>query len=128
MHKILVSLMAFALTAAAADVTGTWIGKVDVGNAGSDPTIPWSVTLKQNGSELTGTAGDASHQFPIEKAEIHGNSVTFQVTAGAVLTFNLRQEGDVMKGTAKIVHTDQGTVHEGPVSLRRKQHNFGPKS
>ena len=86
MHKILVTLMAFALTAAAADVTGTWIGKVDVGNAGSDPTIPWSVTLKQNGSELTGTAGDASHQFPIEKAEIHGNSVTFQVTAGAVLS------------------------------------------
>jgi len=120
MHKILISLMAFALAAAAADVTGTWIGKVDVGNAGSDPTIPFSVTLKQNGSELTGTAGDASHQFPIEKAEIHGNSVTFQVTAGAVLTFNLRQEGDVMKGTAKIVHKDEGTVHEGPVSLRRK--------
>src|SRR3981081_2183751 len=84
MYKILVSLIAFALTAAAADVTGTGICWVDVANAGSDPTIPWSVTLKQNGSELTGTAGDASHQFPIEKAEIHGNSVTFQVTAGAV--------------------------------------------
>ena len=126
MQKILVSLMAFALmaftlTAAAADVTGTWIGKVDVGNGGSDPTIPMSITLKQNGSELTGTAGDPSHQFPIEKAEINSNSLTFQVTAGpAVLTFNLHQEGDVMKGTAKIVHTDEGTVHEGPVSLRRK--------
>jgi len=127
-YTLLGGLMACALAAAAVDVTGTWMGKVDVGNAGSDPSIPWSVTLKQNGSELTGTAGDASHQFPIEKAEIHGNSVTFQVTAGAVLTFNLRQEGDVMKGTAKIVHTDQGTVHEGPVALRRKQHNFGPKS
>lgn len=121
MRKFLVSLMAFALAAAAADVTGTWIGKVDVGNGGSDPTIPMSITLKQNGSELTGTAGDASHPFPIEKAEINGNSVTFQVTAGpAVLTFNLRQKGDVMKGTAKIVHKDDGTVHEGPVSLRRK--------
>src|SRR5215467_1647637 len=87
MHKVLVSLMAFglaafALTAAAADVTGTWIGKVDVGNGGSDPTIPRSITLKQIGSELTGTAGDPSHQFPIEKAEINCNSVKFQVTAG----------------------------------------------
>jgi hypothetical protein len=119
MHKILISVMAFALAAAAADVTGTWVGKVDVGNGGSDPTIPMSITLKLNGSELTGTVGDASHQFPIEKGEVNGNSVTFQVTAGAVLTFNLRQEGDVMNGTAKIVH-DDGTVHEGPVSLRRK--------
>ena len=127
MHKILVSLMAFALAAGTADVTGTWVGRVDVGNGGSDPTIPWSITLKQTGSELTGTAGDASHQFPIEKAEINGNSITFQVTAGAVLSFKLHQEGDVMKGTAKIVHED-GTVHEGPVSLRRKQHNLGPKS
>ena len=120
MHKILVSLMAFALAAAAADVTGTWIGKVDVGNGGSDPTIPMTLTLKQNGSELTGTAGDASHQFPIEKAEINGNSIKFQVTAGAVLTFNLRQEGDVMTGTAKIEHREAGTAHEGPASFRRK--------
>jgi len=120
-HKFLVGLMVFALAAAAADVTGTWTGKVDVGNPGSDPTIPMSITLKENGSELTGTAGDASHQFPIDKAEITGNSVKFQVAAGpAVLTFNLRQEGDVMTGTAKIEHEEAGTVHEGPVSLRRK--------
>ena len=121
MHKFLVGLMAFALAAAAADVTGTWVGKVDVGNPGGDPTIPMSITLKQNGSELTGTAGDASHQVPIDKAEINGNSVSFQVTAGpAVLTFKLRQEGDVMTGTAKIENKEAGTVHEGPASLRRK--------
>ena len=122
MRKLLLSFMAFALAATAADVTGTWIGKVDVGNGGSDPTIPWSITLRQTGSQLTGTGGfDASHQFPIDKAEINGNSVTFQVTAGpAVLYFNLRQGGDVMKGTAKIVHKDVEMVHEGPVSLRRK--------
>jgi hypothetical protein len=117
----LISLMAFALAAAAADVTGTWTGKVDVGNPGGDPTILMSITLKQNGSELTGTAGDPSHHFPIDKAEINGNSVKFEVTAGqAVLTFNLRQEGDVMTGTAKIEHKEDGTVHEGPASLRRK--------
>ncbi len=121
MRKFLVGLMAFALLAAAADVTGTWMGKVDVGNGGSDPTIPMTITLKQNGSELTGTAGDASHQFPIEKAEINGSSVKFQVTAGpGVLTFNLRQRGDVMTGTAKIENKEAGTVHEGRVWLRRK--------
>ena len=120
MRKLLASLMAFALAAAAADVTGTWTGKVDVGNGGGDPTIPMSITLKQNGSELTGNAGDASHQFPIDKGESNGNSVKFQVTAGAVLTFNLRQEGDVMTGTVKIEHKEAGTVHEGPASFRRK--------
>src|SRR2546430_2770737 len=91
MHKILVTLMAFASTAAAAHVTGPWIGKVAVGKAGSAQPTPWPVPLKKNASKLTATAGDASHQFPIEKAEIQGNSVTFQVTAGAVLTFHLRQ-------------------------------------
>ena len=80
-----------------------------------------TIILKQSGSELTGTAGDPSHQFPIEKAEVNGNSIKFQVTAGpAVLSFNLRQEGDVMTGTAKIEHKETGMVHEGPASLRRK--------
>ena len=121
MHKLLVVLMAFALAVAAADVTGTWTGKVDVGNGGSDPTIPMTIILKQSGSELTGTAGDPSHQFPIEKAEINGNSIKFQVTAGpAILSFNLRLEGDVMTGTAKIEQKETGIVHEGPASLRRK--------
>lgn len=121
MHKLLVGLMTFVLAAVAADVTGTWMGKVDVGNGGSDPTIPMTIILKQSGSELTGTAGDASHQFPIEKAEINGDIVKFQVTAGpAVLTFNLRQEGDVMTGTARIEQKEAGIVHEGPASFRRK--------
>jgi hypothetical protein len=120
-HKLLVGLMAFAFAAAAADVTGTWIGKVDVGNGGSDSTIPMTIILKLSGSELTGTAGDPSHQFPIEKAEIDGDIIKFQVTAGpAVLSFNLRQEGDVMTGTTKIEHKETGIVHEGPASLRRK--------
>jgi len=119
MKKLVISLIVCAALGMSTDTTGTWTGKVDVGNPGSDPTIPMSLILKQNGSELTGTAGDASRQFPIEKVEIKGDAITFQVTLGpAVIIFALRQEGDVMTGTAKFQHG--AMVHEGAVSFRRE--------
>jgi hypothetical protein len=120
MKKLVISLVCAAL-AIAADTTGTWTGKVDVGNPGDDPTIPMALILQQKGSELTGTAGgDVSHQYPIEKAEVNGDSIRFQVTTGpTVLIFDLRQDKDVMAGTAKLQRGGT-TVHEGSASLRRK--------
>lgn len=120
MHKTLISLFLGVVLAVTANVTGTWTGTVDVGNGGGNPTIPMSLILKQDGNELSGTAGDESHRFPIEKAAIDGDSIKFNITTGpTVLSFDLHQKGDEMKGTAKIRHPD-GSVHEGPASFTRK--------
>lgn len=120
MHKTFISLFLGAVLAITANVTGSWTGTVDVGNGGGNPTIPMSLILKQDGNELSGTAGDKSHRFPIEKAAIDGDSIKFNITTGpTVLSFDLLQHGDVMKGTAKIQHPD-GSVHEGPASFTRK--------
>ena len=120
MQKTFISLFLGAVLAITANVTGSWTGTVDVGNGGGNPTIPMSLILKQDGNKLSGTAGDESHRFPIEKAAIDGNSIKFNITTGpTVLSFDLHQQGDVMKGTAKIQHPD-GSVHEGPASFTRK--------
>jgi hypothetical protein len=120
MQKLLISWMFCVVLAMTTDVTGTWTGKVDVGNPGGDPTIPMSLVLTQKGSTLSGTAGDAAHQFPIEKAEIDGDSIKFQLTLGpSVLKFDLRQQEDLLSGTARIQHPG-GEAHEGPASFKRK--------
>jgi hypothetical protein len=120
MHKVLLSLLMGAVLAVGTSLTGSWTGKVDVGNGGADPTIPMSLFLKQQGDVLTGTAGDESHRFPIEKATVNGDSVKFNLTLGpTALSFNLHQEGDTLKGTATIQHPD-GIVHEGPATFNRK--------
>jgi hypothetical protein len=120
MHKTFFSLLLSAVLAITANVTGSWTGTVDVGNGGGNPTIPMSLILKQDGNELTGTAGDESHRFSIEKAKIDGDSIKFNLTLGpTALSFDLHQQGDLLKGTAKIQHPD-GVIHEGPASFTRK--------
>lgn len=100
-------ILALALTAAAADVTGKWSGSFvsDGGDSGSAYLI-----LTQSGSALTGSGGpDANEQWPGLKGEVSGNKVTLEVKSvsdGTVYKCTLVLDGDHLKGD--VVFTPAG--------------------
>jgi len=115
-------VLALAMTAAAADVTGKWSGTFVVmgpnGPAG-DPN-PAFLILKQSGSTLTGSAGqDESEQFPIDNPKIEGNKITGSVSPsdGATYTVTLTVDGDKMTGEVTI--SEGGQTMKGKIELKR---------
>ena len=90
---VLASLVAFA-----ADVTGKWTSEAPAGGKGG----PQTLTLKQDGSKLTGTV-DAGRGGPVElsNGSVEGDKVSFEVT---------RDFGDKGKFTSKYSGTVSGTT------------------
>jgi len=77
-------LLLLALSANAADVTGTWTG------------YPGHMVFKQEGNKITGTAGpNRNEQLPIENGTIDGDHVTFNV---GQYKFDLHVQGDTIQG------------------------------
>jgi len=105
MRKLVLTFFALALSALAADVTGNWTGTVV-----ADPDNSRSVyfMFKQNGSQLTGTAGyTADEQVPIENGKIDGDTITFEVTTDdAMYKIKLVSDGEGLKGTVDFKHGD----------------------
>ena len=115
-------IVALALTAAAADVTGKWSGTFTVtgpdGSAGD--SNPAFLILKQSGSTLTGTAGsDESEQWSIENAKIENNKITGTVNPsdGATYTVSLTVDGDRMTGEVTV--SQGGQTMKGKIELKR---------
>jgi len=115
-------IVALALTAAAADVTGKWSGTFTVtgpdGSAGD--SNPAFMILKQSGSTLTGTAGgDEAEQWPIENAKIENNKITGSVNPsdGATCTVSLTVDGDRMTGEVNV--SQGGQTMKGKIELKR---------
>jgi len=115
-------ILALALTAAAADVTGKWSGTFTVtgpdGSAGT--SNPAFLILKQSGTTLTGTAGsEEAEQFPIENAKIAGNKITGTVNPsdGASYAVSLTVDGDRLTGELTI--TQGGQTVKGKIQLKR---------
>jgi hypothetical protein len=78
------------------------------------------MVLKQMGGGVTGTGGsDASQQFPIEKVEVAGDTITFQVTFGPTAHFQLHPDADGLVGVVRI-EAPGGAIQEGAVTLKRK--------
>jgi opacity protein-like surface antigen len=77
-----VLLLALAFVAAAADVSGKWTWE-QAGRQGGNP-VQVSLTLKAEGSKLTGTltrpGRDGMMESPISEGKIDGNNVSFKVT------------------------------------------------
>lgn len=96
--RLLACMLLLAGLALADDVSGKWSGSFtpeghDAGNA--------YLVLKQNGSEVTGTAGpDENQQWTISKGKIEGNKVTAEVPSpdGPVYKLSMVLEGDHLKG------------------------------
>ena len=86
-------LLAMALGAAgpltAADFTGGWTGRMET----SGGPVPIYLTLNQHGAEVSGnlTAGEDNTQAPIQKAEVHGDVLIFEVqdNTGKLTRFDL---------------------------------------
>jgi hypothetical protein len=115
-------ILALAITAAAADVTGKWSGTFTVtgpdGSAGD--SNPAFLILKQSGTTLTGTAGgDEAEQFPIENAKIENNKITGTVNPsdGATYTVSLTVDGDRMTGEVTV--SQGGQTMKGKIELKR---------
>jgi hypothetical protein len=101
--KIFAALLLLTVTAAtAADLTGTWSGSFKP--EGGEHDIPQLITMKQQGSALSGSAGpNASEQYPIENGKVDGRKATFQVTTGEwKFTYDLTAERDTLVGDLKL--------------------------
>ena len=80
MVATVVAMMAVGFTVAAqasADVAGDWALSVDT----EQGTTPPSVTLEQNGSELTGHYSSETLGEADVKGNVNGNEVTFSLSA-----------------------------------------------
>ena len=95
-------LMLTATVVLAADLTGSWSGSFKP--EGGEHEIPQSITLKQQGNALTGSAGpNPGEQYPIENGKVDGNKVTFQVTTGEwKFSYDLTSDKETLKGDLKL--------------------------
>jgi len=75
---LLTILAAFALVAAAADITGKWVAQVP-GREGQ--TRETTFNFKVDGDKLTGTvSGRQGQETPISEGKITGDTLSFTVT------------------------------------------------
>ena len=101
----------------AASFTGKWEGTFSrIKSDGTENKNNVVFNLTQKGSVLTGTAGPAEEQWPVEKGEVKEGKATFQVQQpnGPLFKFSLaivkgRLQGDmtgevdgVVRGQAKV--------------------------
>lgn len=110
LRALLLITLASALTAMAADATGTWTGDLISQRDGEERKSSAHLVLKQDGTQITGTAGPGvDEQHPILKGKIEGSKLTFEVEReGGVISFVLTQEGDEIKGDITM-QRDSGT-------------------
>ena len=111
-------LLASALLAAD-DLTGKWAGSFNITMEGESHDDAVYIVLKQNGTELTGTAGpNADKQWPL-KGKVEGNKATFEVQSdGPLVKFELTLADGHLKGEAKAEH--EGHSMKAVVDAQRK--------
>ena len=105
MKKLLCCLLFSALALGAAELTGKWSGSFDITNSGGETKADTAyMSLKQNGGEVTGTAGpNAEKQWSIQKGKLDGQKLTFEVPMedGGLLVFDLTFDGSSIQGSVK---------------------------
>jgi hypothetical protein len=105
-------LLCAAITLSAADISGKWSGSFIMTNAQGETNEGTAfVIFKQNGAEITGSAGgDENQQFPITKGKIEGNRITFEVQSdGPLYKVDVMLTGDHIKGDVIVVQEGQST-------------------
>jgi hypothetical protein len=102
--RYLFALLAiFALTASAADISGSWKGTADAGNGPIERTF----VFKVSGNTLTGeTTSEMLGKSTITDGKVDGNNLSFTIKANfqgndVVLTYKGTVSGDTMKLTSQ---------------------------
>jgi len=118
----LMALAALVLAAPAGDLSGKWTGTFNISIPdGSVRESEIIMTLKQTGTELTGTAGpQEGEQFPIRNGKVAGDKITFEVErsdVSQVIKFDLALAGDRIKGGASL--TREGETRTAKVDMGR---------
>jgi hypothetical protein len=116
-------LLLSTATLGAADVTGKWEGSLKWG----DKSVPWYLTLKQDGETLSGKMGPAKEedQRAIQDGKIEGSILHFRMPGGdgsgtEMLLVELKLENDELVGTIKGTGKDgTGQVQTYALSLKR---------
>ena len=68
-------LLALAVAAYAADINGKWQWQMQ----GTGSRTPYTLTLKQDGANLTGTLNTGEDETPIRDGKLNGDKVSFVV-------------------------------------------------
>ena len=109
MKRLLFSLLCFALTLSAADLTGKWSGSIERigGPIGGTRTDEHFLILKQTGATIAGTAGPKREvQWEIVNAELNGNKLTFETAAPGsaklVFVYKLEFAGEELAGSVEL--------------------------
>ena len=104
---LLLLLSLVSLAAYAADVTGTWNAKVDLGGQGGSPTF----VLKQDGEKVTGTYTGALGDAPLTGSVKGGRiSFDFDIQGGKIHYEGTLNDGATeMKGTCDYAGQASGT-------------------
>lgn len=125
--KRLVGIVGFVLLLApvllaADDLTGKWSGSFVISSPDGETKDAMAfLNLKQNGAELTGTAGERpDKQWAIQKGKVDGNKITFEVqTDEPLVKFELTLVDGHLKGEATAEH--EGRSMKAAVDLQRQK-------
>jgi hypothetical protein len=117
----LVMLLIAVPLAADENFTGKWSGSFLITRPdGETKDSRVFMDLKQNGTELTGTAGPGpEEQWPIVKGKVEGNKLIFEVQSDKpLIKFELTLVDGHLKGEAKAEH--EGNSLKAAVDMERK--------
>ena len=109
MKWLLFLIAAFAMTAAAADVAGTWKASVETPNGTFESTF----VFKVDAGKLTGTVTSAQMgESTISEGKVDGDDVTFAVVRDFngtefKITYKGKVSGSEMKLTIQVPNMDQ---------------------
>jgi hypothetical protein len=109
MRWLWLGMLLFALTALAADVSGTWKGTAQTPNGPVERTF----VFKVDGDKLTGeTSSDMFGKSAIEDGKVEGDTISFNISINlggneTKVSYKGKVEGDQIHFTVEVPGLDQ---------------------
>jgi hypothetical protein len=114
--SLIALLGVFSFVAAAADPSGTYKAEMKTQKGAQSITI----TLKADGSNLTGSIANARGELPISDGKVDGDTVAFNVKMGEnVRKYSGKVNGDSIDFTLTMAGQD-GQEHKVPFTAKKQ--------